>query len=63
MARDRDLEELLSESLAGTPGLTQKAMFDGMAWLVNGNLLCGASDNGMLVRLGKGRYLWTKYGW
>ena len=39
MARDMGLEELLSENLAGTPGLTQKAMFGGMAWLVNGNLL------------------------
>ena len=41
MARDKGLEELLNENLAGMPGLTQKAMFGGMAWLVNGNLLCG----------------------
>jgi TfoX/Sxy family transcriptional regulator of competence genes len=59
MARDRDLEELLSKNLAGTPGLTQKAMFGGMAWLVNGNLLCGASDGGMLVRLGKDNDAWA----
>ena len=59
MARDTGLEELLSENLAGTPGLTQKAMFGGMAWLVNGNLLCGASDSGMLVRLGKDNDTWA----
>ncbi len=59
MARNKDLQELLGESLAGTPGLTRKAMFGGMAWLVNGNLLCGASDNGMLVRLGKDNDTWA----
>ena len=59
MARDRDLEELLSKNLAGTPGLTQKAMFGGLAWLLNGNLLCGAGKNGMLVRLGKDRDAWA----
>jgi phage-related baseplate assembly protein len=59
MARDMGLEELLSENLAGTQGLTQKAMFGGMAWLVNGNLLCGASDAGMLVRLGKDNDAWA----
>ena len=59
MARDKGLEELLRENLAGTPGLTQKAMFGGMAWLVNGNLLCGASGAGMLVRLGKDNDAWA----
>jgi hypothetical protein len=59
MSRNMGLEELLSEHLAGTPGLTQKAMFGGMAWLVNGNLLCGASDAGMLVRLGKDNDAWA----
>jgi hypothetical protein len=59
MARDRGLEELLSDHLAGTPGLTQKAMFGGMAWLVNGNLLCGAREDGMLVRLGKNNDAWA----
>jgi len=34
------------------PGLSQKAMFGG-CWLVNGNLLCGARTDGMLVRLGR----------
>jgi len=28
-------------------------MFGGLAWLAHGNLLCGARDAGMLVRLGK----------
>jgi hypothetical protein len=59
MARDMGLEELLNDSLAEIPGLTQKAMSGGMAWLLNGNLLCGARDDGMLVRLGKDNGAWA----
>ena len=51
MARDKGLEELLADELRPESGVTEKAMFGGWAWLVNGNLLCGARDDGMLVRL------------
>ena len=34
-------------------------MFGGWAWLLNGNLLCGAREDGMLVRLGKGNDAWA----
>jgi TfoX N-terminal domain len=54
MARNKVLEELLGDDLAQVRGITDKAMFGGRAWLLNGNLLCGARDDGMLVRLGKG---------
>jgi hypothetical protein len=46
MARDPGPEHLLSEYLAGTPGLSEKAMFGGRAWLMDGNLLCGARHRG-----------------
>lgn len=59
MARDQGLEELLNDSLKSVRGLTQKAMFGGWAWLVNGNLLCGARAGGMLVRLGKENEAWA----
>lgn len=59
MGRDKGLEELLNEDLADVAGLSQKAMFGGWAWLVNGNLLCGARDDGMLARLGKGNDAWV----
>jgi hypothetical protein len=57
--RDRGLEELLNEGLEQTPNLTQKGMFGGWVWLVNGNLLCGARHDGMLVRLGKDNEGWA----
>lgn len=59
MARDPGLEELLNEQLEGVRGLAQKPMFGGWAWLLNGNLLCAARDDGMLVRLGKGKDDWA----
>jgi hypothetical protein len=59
MARDEGLEELLREDLEGVPGLTEKTMFGGNAWLLNGNLLCGAREDGMLARLGKGKDGWA----
>jgi hypothetical protein len=59
LARDKGLEELLREDLEGEPGLTEKPMFGGLAWLLNGNLLCGARDDGMLARLGKGNDAWA----
>ena len=59
MARDEGLEELLREDLQAEPGLLEKAMFGGRAWLLNGNLLCGARDDGMLMRLGKDRDGWA----
>lgn len=59
MARDKGLEELVREHIGAGPGIAEKAMFGGLAWLLNGNLLCGASANGMLVRLGKDRDGWA----
>jgi hypothetical protein len=59
VARDEGLEELLRGDLKLEPGLTEKAMFGGRAWLMYGNLLCGARNDGMLVRLGKGNDGWA----
>jgi hypothetical protein len=59
MARDKGLEELIHDELRSVPDLSEKAMFGGWAWLLGGKLLCGARDDGMLVRLGKGNDGWA----
>lgn len=59
MARDEGLEELIRGELATIAGLREKAMFGGIAWLLDGHLLCAARDDGMLVRLGKGCDGWA----
>ncbi len=59
MARDKGLKEIIRDDLRDTAGLTGKAMFGGWAWLLNGNLLCGARNDGLLIRLGKGNDAWA----
>jgi hypothetical protein len=57
--RDAGLEELVWDDLAGVEGLTTRAMFGGLAWMLDGHLLCGARDVGLMVRLGKGNDGWA----
>ncbi|MBC7167560.1 TfoX/Sxy family protein [Phenylobacterium sp.] len=63
MARDAGLEALvrehLDEALGGASGLSEKPMFGGLAWMLDGRLLCGASDRGLMARLGKGQDAWA----
>jgi hypothetical protein len=59
MARDRGLEAIIYDDLRDVAGVSDKAMFGGWAWLLNGKLLCGARDDGLLVRLGKGNDAWA----
>jgi hypothetical protein len=67
MTRDKGLEELVNEELSEELGITDKAMFGGWAWLLDGKLLCGARDDGMLVRLGTNpipiKYALARLGW
>src|SRR5438876_11954755 len=59
MARDLGPEDLIRADLPRNMGLTEKAMFGGWAWLLEGNLLVGARGDGMLARLGKGKDAWA----
>lgn len=49
MAYDRELADRLRELLQHEPGLTEKAMFGGLAFLVNGNMAVSASGQGGLL--------------
>ena len=52
MAYDVELAARIRDLAAGTPGLTEKAMFGGLAFLVNGNMAIAASgEGGVLVRV------------
>ncbi len=59
MSRDTGLEELVRQGLGTRDGLSEKPMFGGLAFLLDGHLLCGARNDGMLVRLGKGNDGWA----
>jgi hypothetical protein len=51
MAFDEQLAERIRQQLGKQKGLTEKKMFGGAAFLVNGNMACGVHGNKMIVRL------------
>jgi TfoX/Sxy family transcriptional regulator of competence genes len=52
MAYDAELADRIRRLAAGTPGLTEKPMFGGFAFLVGGNMAIAASgEGGVLVRV------------
>ncbi len=56
MAIDEGVIELLRGDLEGIGGITEKRMFGGLAFLLNGNMLCGvhgeAAGGGAMYRVG-----------
>jgi TfoX/Sxy family transcriptional regulator of competence genes len=53
MAYDEELAHRLREQLSGEAGVTEKAMFGGLAFLVHGNMAVTVSSHGgLMVRVG-----------
>jgi hypothetical protein len=53
MAYDEDFAHRVREQLADQVGVTEKAMFGGLAFLLNGNMAVGLSGGGeLMVRVG-----------
>ncbi len=53
MAYDEGLAEILQDDLADVPGISEKKMFGGLCFLLNGNMLCGVHTGGGMFRVGK----------
>jgi TfoX/Sxy family transcriptional regulator of competence genes len=52
MAYDEELAERIRHTLDGEAGITEKRMFGGLAFLLNGNMAVAASgQGGLLVRV------------
>jgi TfoX/Sxy family transcriptional regulator of competence genes len=52
VAYDEDLANRVRELIAGEPGVTEKRMFGGLAFLVDGNMAVAASgEGGLIVRV------------
>jgi TfoX/Sxy family transcriptional regulator of competence genes len=51
MAVDEQLAERVREALGGVDGLTEKRMFGGLAYLLNGNMSVGVHGEDLIVRL------------
>ena len=60
MAYDEELANRIREIVQAEPGLTEKRMFGGLAFLIGGNMAVGASgQGGVLLRVDPART--TKY--
>ena len=53
MAYDEGLADRIRDRLANFPGVTDKRMFGGIAFLTNGNMTVGVSGDDLMVRVGR----------
>lgn len=53
VGKKRWLAERLRAALAGRRGVTEKPMFGGTCFLLNGHMLCGTGSGSFLFRVGK----------
>lgn len=53
MAYDEGLAQILRDSLSDVDGIDEKKMFGGIAFMLNGNMLCGVHKDGGMFRVGK----------
>ena len=51
MAYSEELAARIREVISGRDGVSERKMFGGIAWMVNGNMACGTLGDDMMVRL------------
>ena len=56
MTYNETLARRIRTALAGKPGLSEKKMFGGVAFLVNGNMAFGVLGDDIIVRVGPDRH-------
>jgi TfoX/Sxy family transcriptional regulator of competence genes len=56
MAYDEKLSARMAEILESEPNLTEKKMFWGVGYLLNGNMACGVHKEYLIVRVGPDAY-------
>jgi TfoX/Sxy family transcriptional regulator of competence genes len=52
MAYDEQLADRIRDVLAGEPGVTERKMFGGIAFMVDGHMACGIVRDDLMLRLG-----------
>ena len=55
MAFDEGLAELMRDDLSDQQGITERKMFGGLCFMMNGNMVCGVHKDGGMFRVGKER--------
>ncbi|HEY8570759.1 TfoX/Sxy family protein [Microbulbifer sp.] len=56
MSYSEDLAERVRDLLHENEGLTEKQMFGGLAFMLNGNMACGVVGQELMVRVGPDNY-------
>jgi len=56
MAYDEDMAYRIREALAAQSGVTEKKMFGGLTFMVNGHMCCGLAKGDLMVRVGPKQY-------
>lgn len=51
MAYSEELADRVRDAVDGRPGVTERKMFGGIAWMVNGNMACGIIGEDLMIRL------------
>lgn len=51
MAYDEQLAERVRDAVQARPGVVERKMFGGLAWMLDGNMACGVMSEGLLVRM------------
>lgn len=52
MAYDHETAERLRKTLKRRKGITERKMFGGIAFMLDGNMVCGVLDKDLVLRLG-----------
>ncbi len=55
MPHDPHLADLMRTALTGMPGISEKKMFGGYCWLLNGNMIAGVEVGRYMFRPGRDR--------
>lgn len=53
MAYDQSIADEVRTAIGGHSGLTEREMFGGIAFMINGNMAVGVSGSELMVRVGK----------
>lgn len=56
MAYDEGVAERLRDAFASEAGVSEKKMFGGIAFMVDGHMSCGVVDDSLMVRVGPDQY-------
>lgn len=56
MAYSERLAERVRAVLSATEGVTERRMFGGLAFMLNGHMCCGVSGDDLMVRVGPDAY-------